>query len=930
LNIKKYISLGLILILTFPMLYLPLSINNQGLAISSDMPYTYEEWREFLLSRYNLALEDIDTLDEENINSLNQEARVYQGWANGTYSDEQKDQLFLELHNTPLITTPLLEQWSDNYFKASFSVTNNFLNWEHVFRVYAYIDYNREADTDDGDKFHDGSSHKKRGSFRWCIPADDEPYTEVPFDDSLDPKESFMGERKKWTHDGQQDPIIKFYNFEWDNPLEPNHNPGPINIVIQVLWAHDTFDVWEWGPLGLIEYYKLCKYYRHFYWETIVYSYDFLTRNMEIYDDDPDPPVIPTENILPGYPFNPIDLPPIILDNMPTFPLEVCAYDLGTSDPHPYNAITFGSVNVYNGEYLSEQDELIEWGGILEDDIYAYWYKYDIPNNYEPGTHTLTLKVWDKDNDGWAGDRLSASHEVTFTVIDDDTTEPDVQFLNDWVIMDCDAHLEIIISATDPSGFSSVYAMFEGTKYTPYFDSPEGEFRIRIPNPIEPDTYSVDIHVWDNDNDGWGEDRMEYTTTKEFEVVDDDILGPDIDYPYTGDGTDGNSGAFEVTASDPSGLSVDPTGTYPVPNSLGTHEIPIVATDDDNDRPGDNSTTTLVLSQQIVDDDIDKPYIENLMTTVDHLWVNISFTAIDDLQLLGDGDEGLSNISVYLDGKQRYTGSSPSYETAFDLSFPNDWIWMPGSYEIIIYLMDADDDRPSDSLLTMICWQFEITLDLMYQYVMWLCEEMNNYIYDNDIVALYGVVTQKLVKIQSLLWEAYQLIQDGYLHTGLVRQKMAEIKLEIADTKTELMINKQSMSQVHFDHLKECIRDVRNRIVELMGLGISVFSHDISLVEVDVYNLRDFVEENIPAADSENLVNAITLTAEKLENAIFDISLDKSTERSLTSAQNALNNVWIQVIALAGKGKISEELKLDLVAIIIPIVAEIEELKLNI
>ncbi|MBA7532703.1 hypothetical protein ES705_24933 [subsurface metagenome] len=332
------------------------------------------------------------------------------------------------------------------------------------------------------------------------------------------------------------------------------------------------------------------------------------------------------------------------------------------------------------------------------------------------------------------------------------------------MIKDCDAHLEIIISAADPSGFSSVYAMFEGTKYAPYFDSLEGEFRIRIPNPKEPDTYSVDIHVWDNDNDGWGEDRMEYTTTEEFEVVDDDISEPEISYIYTGDGTDGNNGTLIVTASDASGLLVDPSGTYPVPNSLGTHDFTFDATDNDTDRPDDTLSATLDVSKEIVDDDIYKPYIENLMTTVDHLWVNISFTAIDDLQLLGDPDEdeGLSNISVYLDGNLKYTGSSPSYETAFDLSFPNDWIWMPGSYEIKIFLIDADDDRTSDSLSDTIYGQFEITLDLMYQYVMWLCEEINNYIYDNDIVALRGVVTQKLVKIQALLWEAYQLIQDEH------------------------------------------------------------------------------------------------------------------------------------------------------------------------
>ena len=260
------------------------------------------------------------------------------------------------------------------------------------------------------------------------------------------------------------------------------------------------------------------------------------------------------------------------------------------------------------------------------------------------------------------------------------------------------------------------------------------------------------------------------------------------------------------------------------------------------------------------------------------------------------------------------------------ISIPLNWSGFEVStYKFLaIATCDLDPNTKASSLGEL---AIKNTLTSSTYYVDLLLGEINEYIYRNSIVALYGVVTQKIIKIQSLLWEAYQLIQDGYLHTGLVRQKMAEIKLEIAETKTELMINKQSMSPEHYEYLKECIRDVRNKIVEIMGLSIGEFSYDISLVEIDVYNLRDFVEDNILVADSENLVNAITLTAKKLENAIFDISLDKSTEESLTSAQNSLDKVKNEVVALAQKGKISEEMKLILLGKIIPIQAKIESLK---
>ncbi|MFX0139198.1 MAG: hypothetical protein ACFFDN_36490, partial [Candidatus Hodarchaeota archaeon] len=335
---------------------------------------------------------------------------------------------------------------------------------------------------------------------------------------------------------------------------------------------------------------------------------------------------------------------------------------------------------------------------------------------------------------------------------------------------------------------------------------------------------------------------------------------------------------------------------------------------------------TIDLSINVVDDDTQYPYFENFFIKDNHNWLNISFKAIDEL--FGD-DIGLSNIDIYVDGILIHDYQPTPFETIFNFSFTNDWIWTEGIHNIRVDITDADDDRISDdSLTTTIYDTFEVTLDEMYRYVMWLCEEMNNYIYDNGIVALYGVVTQKVVKIQNLLWEAYQLIEDGYLHTGLVRNKMAEIKLEIADTKTELMINKQSMTQEHFDYLKDCIQNIRNKIVELMGLSVgTTFSHEISLAAVEIYNLRDFVEENINATDRENLANAITLAAEKLEDAIFDISLDKDTESSITSSQHALDKAKTEVIDLQRKNKISVELVETLLIKILLIQQKVESLK---
>jgi hypothetical protein len=898
LNKKKNISLGLILALLFPMLYLPLSVNNKGLAISSvyeSMPYTYEEWRIYLLELNEMTLEDLGSLEPLSIYYLNTQARIYAGWSNGTYTDEERDQLFDELHSSPIISDPTFNRNDDERFEATTMITVVPLAFEHCFRVYAYLDYNRgDTNINGGNKFHDLATTKPPagdtgypGSWPGYLTWDDYPYVNLPFISDLNPYEGFMGSHyAKGTHHGQQILPVDWYGFQMDNPLDGTgySAPKPVYYIIQMLYRYDTIT-------------GLTNYQCHFKWVTKVYE-------VTINDDDTTGPILPVETIF--FPVDPIHMPSFIYDSDDSFEVEVLGYDLESGLG---NRITFDGKNVPDGVYLS--DVLIEWDiWNEENNIYAYWYRYTVTNDFEytPGYKTVNLKVWNNDNDGWAGDPDSTTEQVSFWVIDDDTSEPEIDYIYTGDGTDGNSG-EIIITASDVSGLSV---------------DPTGTYA--VPN-------SLGIHDFtfiatDNDNDR-PNDALTKTLEISIEINDDDILGPVIEYEYTGDGTDGNNGTLVVTASDPSGLSVDPTGTYSVPNSLGTHDFTFTATDNDNDREGedDTSTETLEIPIEIIDDDIEEPYFENLMITDDHLWLNIGFIGIDDLQLLGDDDEGLSNVEVFVDDNLIHIDSSSSYETVFDFSFPNDWIWEPGIHSIQIDITDADNDRISDSLSNTILGQFEVTLDEMYQYVMWLCEEINNYIYDNGITALYGVVTQKLVKIQGLLWEAYQLIQEGYLHTGLVRQKMAEIKLEIAETKTELMINKQSMSLEHFAYLQECIRDVRNRIVELMGSSIGEFSHDISLVEIDVYKLRDFVEDNILATDSENLVNTITLTAEKLENAIFDISLDKSTEGSLTSAQSALDKVRIEVVALAGKGKISEDLKLELLTKIIPIQAKIELLK---
>ncbi|MHA2127023.1 MAG: hypothetical protein ACW99E_17125, partial [Promethearchaeota archaeon] len=96
----------------------------------------------------------------------------------------------------------------------------------------------------------------------------------------------------------------------------------------------------------------------------------------------------------------------------------------------------------------------------------------------------------------------------------------------------------------------------------------------------------------DNDRDG---DSLEKTIIVWIEITDDDTTAPVITYIYTGDYTDENPGELIITASDNIELSVDPSGTYLVPNSIGIHEFVFTAIDADNDRDGDSLEKTIIV-----------------------------------------------------------------------------------------------------------------------------------------------------------------------------------------------------------------------------------------------------------------------------------------------------------------------------------------------
>jgi len=150
-------------------------------------------------------------------------------------------------------------------------------------------------------------------------------------------------------------------------------------------------------------------------------------------------------------------------------------------------------------------------------------------------------------------------------------------------------------------------------------------------------------------------------------------------------------------------------------------------------------------SLEVIDDDVEFPYFVNMQISDDCNWLNITFDGLDAHEDYMD-DMGLSLIEIYVDDELIHSYSPSPTETYFNFAFVNDWIWeileefyTEGvmSHEICIRIFDADDDRDNDVLSSEYYYTFYVTLEEMYNYIVWLLEDMNNYIYEHSIVHVF-------------------------------------------------------------------------------------------------------------------------------------------------------------------------------------------------
>jgi parallel beta-helix repeat protein len=380
-------------------------------------------------------------------------------------------------------------------------------------------------------------------------------------------------------------------------------------------------------------------------------------------------------------------------DNAGRFEWEVTDEDDGIGDGDP----SFDEIEVEAG-YAAAMMPIDEWRDVSSASA-GSWDLEDFWGIPELGYYALRVTATDGDDDR-PGDSLTSCATKIERIADDDTTAPTIESAAalEQPVYDDEDSVTIEVRASDASGISEAAVKFDGVVY----GDADGDGIVSIPNPRTPGEYDFEATAYDADEDRPG-DRLSTTTTSSFEVVDDDTANPTIDWEYTGDGTDGNPGTVEVSASDASGLALDPSGTYEVPNELGTHSFTFEATDADDDRPGDSLSKAVTVTIDIADDDTTAPIIEithtGSATDGDPGAFEWDITDTDD-GIGGDGDTGFAEISVQV----LYESSEGLPNETYDPEdAPSGTFELPpylGDYTLEVFARDADDDRGITDSLT--------------------------------------------------------------------------------------------------------------------------------------------------------------------------------------------------------------------------------------
>jgi len=595
-----------------------------------------------------------------------------------------------------------------------------------------------------------------------------------------------------------------------------------------------------------------------------------------------------------------------------TPPVIIIEYQNGDGtdgNPGKWNVFAYDDESGINEDTINVLIDMEFAGDILGD--------YDVPNTL--GEHTIYVEV--ENNDGYLG-----SESDSVSIIDDDITYPEISYIYTGEGTDENPG-EIIVTASDDSGLSI---------------DPSRTYL--VPNSLG--THNFILTATDNDNDRV-DDVLTRTIEISIDIIDDDITPPEILIVYTGSGLDSNPGYFEwnifdidsgiseinITISYESTEGLDDYTIYPegtaigswvLPPNLGIYTLEISARDNDDDRTliVDSLTTELTRDQEILDDDVDPPELSNLIIIPSIFEINVTFNAIDE--------SGIGDISAFINGELIEPITQIQYGNTYSFIFENQWLFQSGASEVVVQVEDGDDDRPNDALASSITGTFENVLYPTYEYIIWQLEELKNYIDENLCHRVVRSLNRKLTQAQDHLYEAFNYFEDGNITCALFHNYLAKLFIRFAEHRTEIFNRKGLIEDYHTEYIIDSLHEIRNNIVLLMGASTGEKqAYEIALIEVELLNLKDFIEDEIPCCVGRCLSAKISCSAKLLELALFKISMGYSIDCILEYTQSKLEHTITKINFLLEKGKIPEDVANYLIEKISSIIGDIEQIKNN-
>jgi hypothetical protein len=421
--------------------------------------------------------------------------------------------------------------------------------------------------------------------------------------------------------------------------------------------------------------------------------------------------------------------------------------------------------------------------------------------------------------------------------------------------------------------------------------------------------------------------------TSSIILTDDDTTPPELSLAYFGSGLDSNPGYFEWNITDlDDGIGGDldtgfseiiiivnyksteglddyqlqligtAQGRWDIPANIGTYIIDIIARDNDNDwvTIGDSLSTFIRNEHDVIDDDTSPPEIIDFTINHDLHTINVSLEVYDE--------SGIGDIEIVINGQIPEPIDVIQQGNTYTFVIANIWIFNNTLYTIDVKVTDADADRANDQLISSVQSTFEITMIDMYSYVDWQLEDLRNYIEENLCKLLSKSIQRKLTKAQEHLKEAHLLIEEGNVSCGLVHDLISQALVQVSEFQTSLFNFIGFISDEDADYMIPKLREIRNNIVSLMGSSVQdPRGVAISLIAVDLFDLKDYIKEEIGIFNRICLTNMISNAIFQLELSILKLSLDLDINCTLTHAQQKLDSAKLKVNKLLDREIISQE-----------------------